>query len=239
MIEDRSSLTYPSLAVTRRANRANSPADGVHYVPICHFLRSGSDKVYHSVVQDSSGLIARLLLFCRPSTIGWFIVPVIVDAIYRIFWRGLRPHVFVKVCKAIIPTVANLNAARTVYRIFRACRGIAAVFHMRPASIFRGPLLTARYHTMLGARRCDLNGLLASAAFRVACAKVGRLYDLLFSAITLAQPSCHSRQWLGKTKNCQIAVSFTGYIHYLAHISMIGHLRPIVKWERNYSEAFQ
>lgn len=227
----------PCLFVSCCGNSTHRASDGGYYFAIAHSFRSGPDKLYHSVIQDCSRLIAGLLLLCGPTAIGRFVISIVVDAVYRVFRRGFWPHIFIKFRETFVPPFANLNPATAVNWVFFTRWRVAPVFHMRPTSVFRRSLLPTRYHSMPSSGRRNLERFLTAATFRVACAKVGRLNNLLFPAIALAKPCCHPVDRFREALDDKITVSFTREVHYLAHIAIIRYLWPIVKRERKSMEV--
>lgn len=64
--------------------------------------------------QFNVATISALLSPCRPAAIFWRIRAIIVDAINRVSWRRLLPHVRIEARKIISPAIAHSNSSATI-----------------------------------------------------------------------------------------------------------------------------
>lgn len=213
-------------------DRAYRSTDRFLYFTVRHSIRSGPNECDHLVGKNRSGLVARLLFFCRPAAISRLIISVIVDAINAVSRPRLWPHVRVEVRKAVVPSIADFYAAPTVYRVFCAGRRIAAIFHVRPRPVFTGAFLPARNHPVFGSGRSDQRALHAPATAHVALPEVYGLDDLGFAAIADAVPCGRTTNGFGEADNHKVAISIAGEVHYPVHAGIIRLLRANVNWER-------
>lgn len=79
--------------------------------------------------------VVGLLRICRPATIPWLIVAVIILSVNRMLRRGARPHIGVEVLKAMSPALANSDSSATVVRKVLLFRSSAARNHLLPNGI--------------------------------------------------------------------------------------------------------
>ncbi len=87
-----------------------------------------------AAVSDATirSLITGLFFSCRPSAILRGIVTIVVDALDAVLGRRIT-HVGIEVFKRL-PTLADLNATRTVVMVRGAARILTSVFHTSPCS---------------------------------------------------------------------------------------------------------
>lgn len=114
--------------------------------------------------------IIHLQSLCRPPTVFWLVVTVVVYAIKSEFATGLFPHIFKKVNKAfgfLAPTITNRYAPTTIPIISSIFRIIAPCNHSSPAIVLKfvnGPptmsvieveLTTSAFHTIHYNTKCN------------------------------------------------------------------------------------
>lgn len=105
----------------------------------------------HAVDSDPvrSGRVKLLFLSRCPTTIARFIISIIIYTVNRVFWGWSWPHIFIKILKAVLPSLANLNPSPTVSTP-SYMRGIfTPVFHAPPYCINRGVRHPVRIHSII------------------------------------------------------------------------------------------
>jgi hypothetical protein len=80
--------------------------------------------------------IVGLLFLRRPAAIFWAVVPIVIDAINRMFKRWARTHVAIEVFERISPTIANGYSTTPVSRKLAALRVVASLLHCSPNVVF-------------------------------------------------------------------------------------------------------
>jgi hypothetical protein len=80
--------------------------------------------------------VSVLLCTCRPPDIARLIVPVVVDAVYRMLGRRAVAYVGIEVLKRT-PTLADGNASPSVVLISSLLRIFAAAMHTGPGIVLR------------------------------------------------------------------------------------------------------
>jgi len=156
----------------------------------------------------SRSSIIGLFLCCSPTAILCGIRPVIVDAIDRMGWRGLAPHVSKEV-GVIFPSRIYCDAATAIVLIVGLVGIIAAFAQPSPRSIFwrrvRFAVLSRSPHLIFSK---------TAAGACVAVSKV-RTRDCFFpTAITLTVPSDISTAVAtSETYNCKPAKSLTEKVY--------------------------
>ena len=98
--------------------------------PLCNrasFAIDGNEMIVTAVV--------RLFIVINPSAIIRFVITRIVDALNRVTWRRLWPHIGVKSIE-LLPAFTNPNAAASVKRILTSIRVLASLFHSAPGIVF-------------------------------------------------------------------------------------------------------
>lgn len=93
---------------------------------------SFSLKGVHHIVSP----VIRLLSLCRPTTIFRRVIPVVVNSVERVFWRGTCAHIGVKIYKGFSPTVANGNSSASIQTISLVGNPITAPKHSTPSGMF-------------------------------------------------------------------------------------------------------
>lgn len=73
---------------------------------------------------------------CRPSHIAGLVIPIVVDAINREFFRWSWTNVFKKCNETLAPALAHLNASATVVAIVASLWVVAALNHAAPDTGF-------------------------------------------------------------------------------------------------------
>ena len=81
-------------------------------------------------------LVVSLLFHRRPAHIARFVVAVIVDAVKRVFWRGLPADISEKGFVRLPPAVADRDASATVLPESRVLRVVTALLHTGPRMVF-------------------------------------------------------------------------------------------------------
>lgn len=94
-------------------------------------------STHRSAVNDHPPVIATIVrLFCyrRPSTIGRFVVSVIVDAVNRVLQGWSRPHISHEVVESCItkPSIANCDASAAIIGILLIRCVSASTNHCSP-----------------------------------------------------------------------------------------------------------
>jgi len=114
----------------------------------CHFkwLPAGNIKLYAPISETHSsaiysdppigGGISGLSFCSRPSTIGWFVISIIINTINRISLGWSAAHICNKILKTFQPALTYLNASSAIARIFGIMRISAPLFHTRPNTPF-------------------------------------------------------------------------------------------------------
>lgn len=90
--------------------------------------------------QIVSALIRHLLLHSRPSAVSKLVVPVVVDPVDGELIAVTLSNVGKKV-REVLPSLAHLNTAPAVYRIFVVIRILASRLHIAPAIVCARRLL--------------------------------------------------------------------------------------------------
>ena len=141
-------------------------------------------------------LIVVLLFVCRPSTIGGFIVSVVVDAVNAMLWRGFSSHIGKKI-GVNQPAFTHRNASPSII-LPTFVVGISTSFpHRNPSAIFqRSTGLTAFAMFIIEMGRQFF--MQASARFGVARAH-GIAFDLEFCS-TFANASPRAISSVSKDK---------------------------------------
>lgn len=83
-----------------------------------------------------AGMQPLLLIRC-PFTVGFFIVPVVVNSVDGCFRKRLCPHIFQEVHERVSPPLADNNASPTVAVIVLGIWVVAASFHRAPRYVLR------------------------------------------------------------------------------------------------------
>ncbi len=110
--------------------------------------------------------ILALLQFCRPPTIAFFVVSVVVDSINGCLGERFMSHVLKKVNERRAPAVANDDSPATVVVVFAIAGVVASAFHLFPRRVFRG-FVTAALATSKASAR--LNAAFAEVASGYSC----------------------------------------------------------------------
>jgi hypothetical protein len=131
--------------------------------------------------------IIRLLSHCRPATIAGFIVAVVVDAIYGVFWGWARPHIVVKNLERINPFVTNLYATASIIFIGMIVGIGTTQFHTLPNVVFRCITHAVGSQMLIGHACCPLSLKTAATS---SCSPFKAVGAHLFygSAIASAKP---------------------------------------------------
>lgn len=135
-------------------------------------------------------LVGKLLLAGRPSAVIRGVISVTVDAVNRMQFRRLLSHVGKKVLKTVAPSVANLNATRSVKSVGDVFLVGAASNHAHPRMIFCRGLSAARNRNRPAVRRVGSFGgfnFPATTTHCVARAKIWNRYIGRVSAIAPAR----------------------------------------------------
>lgn len=131
----------------------------------------------HVAVPAVCGLFER----CRPSTIAWFVIAVIVDSIYGVFRRWAWPHVRKECRKIIDPSIAYCNSTPSPNVKVSMSRIKATFFDTGPATVFGG----------FGLAMCGTGWEVlfpTAARFGLALQEIPLQHDALNAAITAAAP---------------------------------------------------
>lgn len=97
-------------------------------------------QILRASVERDGAIYARVVRLCdaiRPSTVGRFVMAVVVDAIQRVFRSGTWPHIGVERGERVPPSFAHCNSATAVIMKSGIARITAALFHGRPDVVFR------------------------------------------------------------------------------------------------------
>lgn len=146
--------------------------------------------------------IAGLLAFGRPAAVAGFVMAVVVDALYRVRWRRLLPHVGEKGREVVAPAIADRDTAATVIGVVVRVLIEAARFHSGPRDVLAGLLARAR---VAMCRR-------AAAGRRVADPQVCRANRGIAPAVAAADPIGRTGPALGAPSGDQQTVSFASVI---------------------------
>ena len=77
-----------------------------------------------------------LFLHAGPSAVARFIAFAIVNSINRLFSFWRVSHIAQKICKTIVPTVANLDSFSPIIFVSSVFWIVASLFHANPTRIF-------------------------------------------------------------------------------------------------------
>lgn len=147
-------------------------------------LRRFNDGHFNAakIVNRDASLVAFLCLSVRPSTVFGAIGAVIVDTVKRATKRPC-PHVINKVLKAAEPSVADGNAAPSIFGIVWPVRLQTAPLHINPRSHFRRAIKAVLSIGNLRPRN-QVGASAATAAFRFTVSQIGRSNTPLDTADT-------------------------------------------------------
>jgi len=140
------------------------------------------------------GLIARLLLSCRPSTIARLIVALVVDAVEGMFGRRARAQIGVEIRKRFAPASAYVDAASAVSVPPIQERVAASASHLLPRFVlgrgahamslrrFRGPFSLKTAATAVSVRsevsQLSLTEIAAGAPTEPVALLAGRRHEM-------------------------------------------------------------
>jgi len=80
--------------------------------------------------------IVRLLSWCSPSAVTWFVISVYVDSVNRVFSRRLAPHVRDEIFERS-PFLTVGDSSRPISCVTDVSRIVAPLAHLTPCSVFR------------------------------------------------------------------------------------------------------
>lgn len=131
-------------------------------------------------------LINHLLRRCRPSTVRWLIVSIVVLTVNGQTFSEGGDHVFEKGL-IVVPSGAHTNAATSPFWIFPIISVVASVPNLGPRSVERVAITSGGVPVggVSGARYLNPN---AAARLNQTTREMSPENDLVFSALTLARP---------------------------------------------------
>lgn len=91
--------------------------------------------IYRTLGPSASATITCLLKRCRPSTVGRFVIAIVVDAINGMNFRWLWPHIGQKSTEVVLPSFANMNAASTIVLKLRMASIETSRFDVSPRAV--------------------------------------------------------------------------------------------------------
>ncbi len=145
-----------------------------------------------SVIRDVStvSFIVILLVACRPSTIGRFVVAIIFNAINGMLWRWSSPHVIQKFLKAIAPTSTDRDSPSSIILIPLVVLVSASLDHMVPRYVLRRDN-SASATSMNSVTRCvqlipDAPTRACNAALEV-CRSTGNLISAVTNTVPVSR----------------------------------------------------
>lgn len=141
------------------------------------FMRPISYAQGSSAVRDKfgHGRIVSLFCACRPMTIAWLIVAIVIDSVNHMFRRWTRSHVFKEVLKCL-PSRADSYATPAVSVVADGVFVRAAFQHSLPDAMFRSVMHAVPSISAMAA---------PSTPF---ASKVSAIDRFFFSACAAAQP---------------------------------------------------
>jgi hypothetical protein len=164
--------------------------------------------------------VLRLLKFCSPSTIAWFVVSVIVNTINSCIWRWFRSHVCDEVIEADFPSFAKRYASVCV-QVFVFVVGVATSLHFLPRCVLGCLVSTSSTCSSASARLC--------ASF----AKFSSSHNSCIPTLTEALPSGIARPSVARElDHCEFGVNIPRFI-----FGARGQLDRIIR--RHSSTPFQ
>ena len=162
-------------------------------------------------------LVVHLIDAVRPSTIAWFIVAVVVDAVNRVtFWA--ITHVCVKGSKGL-PLWTNGDSTPTINRVLVVVRVLASRFHVAPAVVgsWGCPCVKTSYHPMLKVAPSSFLVPLASARSGHASAQRTTVNLSSVSAIARTNPFNFAPYSVALGENKPAAKSVAAEVKKFAH----------------------
>ena len=136
-------LDVPSKFVDALVN--NTPIERVFTCPISQRFRFAAPRD-----QDRIAVIVGLLNRCRPTNIARLVIPVVVDAIDRVFTARPRSHISQEVHEVVAPRRGHLDAAAAIVLPRRIVWITAALFCVMPSSIYGSAAHAVRLTTRPG-----------------------------------------------------------------------------------------
>ena len=172
------------------------------------------------VLSRVSALIVSLLGRRRPSAIGWFVVPVWIDAVYGCVVERTRPHVCQEGGAGVKPSVAYADAPRAIQMVVIVPGIVAALFHVLPHDPFLG-YVAATGTTVFVVGGSYALTLEASATHNASTAQVGAAHDVRSAAVATTDPSRFVPAVWTTRGDRQATESASGEIDQFRHTAMI------------------
>lgn len=109
-----------------------------------------------SVISEVNHLasILALLKWCRPATVAWFVIPVVVNAVDACSNKRPFSHVSQKVDEGMPPSVAYTYSSCAVVFVLRIVGIVASGLHHLPRRVFWCSMTTALRLASASARLC-------------------------------------------------------------------------------------
>ena len=197
------------ISVRAAARKASVQRVVIDSTPSAHF--SKRKALFSNDYQAARSSVIRLLSFARPSTVGWLVVSIVVDAFQRVATRPLSKIAY-ELREAVLPAIAHGNTSTAVVLPRCRFRIKASVFHRQPDLVFGCLLATVNSGHLL-------NGLAlqTAAASCVTCSQGSRVDDAFGTAVATAVPSRAARCRGGKHEGRQASEPLAGEIEERRH----------------------
>lgn len=153
------------------------------------FIAPFLKRFYNSIdfYNDSHSFIISLVSRCRPTAIFRRIVSININSIYRVSTRWLFTHIFKKIRKRMLPTLAHLYSTATImFPTWNAAIG-GSTFYCRPSPVCRFCVISSRKPMFRFAFNSHCDGL-TSTRSSVSIFKSSRSYNFFVTAFATAKP---------------------------------------------------